>query len=290
MTKKALVRLSLEQRIKTKHPSMADTDRRLAATILEFPGDVLMLSATELADRANVSKAAVSRFVRRLDYSDFREMKHEIRDAQMSGAPIFLNRSDLKSVSSTDALQQHLNQDIENLHRTLHSVDTKSVEELIAKILSARTVWCLGMRNSAYFSAYVRRQLVQIRNNVSLLPSPGQTLSEELSPANEQDLIIIIGLRRRTPQLHRIMEVMHKRGVPIAYFTDLRAISTLQYATWNFRCAVRGTSLFDSYVGLLSLLNFISAKTAAAAGKAGRKHLEEVETLLGDLDELFNEN
>ena len=60
-----LKKMPLEQRIKESFELMPETDRALADTILNFPGDVLLLSATELAEKSQVSKAAVSRFVRR---------------------------------------------------------------------------------------------------------------------------------------------------------------------------------------------------------------------------------
>ena len=56
----------------------ARSERALADHVLEYPNEVLLYSATELADRAGASKAAVSRFVKRIGYGDFREMQREI--------------------------------------------------------------------------------------------------------------------------------------------------------------------------------------------------------------------
>jgi len=282
--------LTLEQRIKNTYQSMPFGDRQLAEVILEYPGEIVMLSATELAEKAGVSKAAVSRFVQRLGYENFKEMSTEIRQVQISGAPIFLNRSDLKLLPSSDALRQHLEIDIENLTRTIQDTDPDLVETVSRHILSANRVWCLGFRNGAFFAGYVRRQLIQIRSNVTLLPTPGQTLGEELGTADKNDLVIIVGLRRRTRELHRVMKVLSERRVPIVYFTDHHAITSTQYATYTFSSFVRGASLFDSYVGLLSLLNFVCAKTSANSGSQGRLHLDKAESMLGDLDEIDSEN
>lgn len=42
------------------------TERRLAEFVLDFPGDLASYTGAELAELASVSKATVSRFVRRL--------------------------------------------------------------------------------------------------------------------------------------------------------------------------------------------------------------------------------
>lgn len=281
---------SLEQRIRRTYESMSTKDRQLADIVLEFPGDVVMLSATELAEKAVVSKAAVSRFVRRLGYVDFKEVRTEIRAAQVAGEPIFFSRSDLLELQSSDALQHHLENDISNLNRTLREADAELIERVSNHIVRANRVWCMGFRNSNFFAGYIRRQLVEIRRDVTLLPTPGQTLGEDLSGAGSDDLVIIVGLRRRTRQLQKVMQVLHARKVPILYFTDRHSVTTAKFASYTFTCAVGGSSMFDSYVGLISLLNFVCTKTAAAAGSTGRENLYNANELLDDLDEIDPEN
>jgi DNA-binding MurR/RpiR family transcriptional regulator len=110
---------------------------------------------------------------------------------------------------------------------------------------------------------------------------------EDLASMAPEDLVIAVGLRRRPPQLGKAMEVIHGQGVPIAYITDRVAVTTPQYATWRFRCQVRGTSLFDSYVGVIGLLNYLCTEAVAAAGESGRERLGRIEDLMelmGELD------
>ena len=154
------------------------------------------------------------------------------------------------------------------------------------KILSARRVVCLGFRNSYIFANYLRRQLTLIRPGVILAPSAGQMLMEDIGDLGPDDLLIAVGLRRRSAQSARAMELFRDRGVPIAYITDRRAVRTREYAKWVFACQVRGTSLFDSYVGVISLLNYLATHTYHASGQTGRARLSGIETMLDELGEL----
>lgn len=145
---------------------------------------------------------------------------------------------------------------------------------------------CLGYRNSYVFANYLRRQLILIRPEVSLLLGAGQMLMEDFGDLGPDDLLIAVGLRRRSDQLARAMELFRDKGVSIAYVSDRRAVRTREFATWVFACQVRGTSLFDSYVGVVSLLNFLATRTYHAAGSKGRKRLSGIEEMLEALGEL----
>ena len=210
-------------------------------------------------------------------------MQREIRQAQMSGDPIFLS-------AGPDGLQgsfsRHLDNDLACLKDTIEQIDATVIEEVSQKILSANRVVCLGFRNSYVFANYLRRQLILIRPDVALIPAPGQMLMEDFGDLGPDDLLIAFGLRRRSAQLSRTMELFRDRGVPIAYVTDRRAVRTRVFAIWAFSCQVRGMSLFDSYVGVISLLNYLATRTYHASGRAGRARLSQLEGMLEALGEL----
>src|SRR5699024_7150989 len=99
-----------------------------------------------------------------------------------------------------------------------------------------------------------------------------------------------IGLRRRTPSVGRVMRILHDQAVPTAYITDRVAVTTPKFATWVFPCQTRGTSLFDSYVGVISLLNYLCTEAVAQAGEAGRARLGRIEDLMEAMQEIDPNN
>ena len=277
---------TLEKRIQSQYDELPGSERALADLILEFPGDLLIYSATELSERGGVSKAAVTRFVKRLGYDDYREMQREVRQAQEAGEPIYLNTAHLKPALDRTSLQQHLERDIANLRQTFEAVDSDHLDEVVRRCFSARRVWVLGFRNSYFFAAYIRRQLIQVRSDVMLVPAAGQVLMEDLAGMQSDDLMIVVGLRRRTPPLLRAMEIIRNQQVPIAYITDRVAVTTPKLATWTFPCQVRGMSLFDSYVAVMSLVNYLCTEVVAAAGESGRERLNRIEDLMDLMGEI----
>ncbi|MBB4120361.1 MurR/RpiR family transcriptional regulator [Martelella radicis] len=279
---------AFERRIKAAYESMPGSERVLADRVLEYPGDVIVCSATELADLAGSSKAAVTRFVKRLGYNDFRDMQKEIRHAQSTGDPIFLTSGRKKDeAEKTGLLAAHFEQDIDCMRQTLANIDEETALAVAEKIVSAKRIVCLGFRNSHFFAAYARRLMINTRPQVTVLPSAGQMLMEDMSDLGEDDLVFAVGLRRRARALGETMALLQRQNVPIAYITDRRAVSTTKYATWTLACHVRGTSLFDSYASVISLINFICTQANEIGGKPARQRLvriEEMMDLLGELD------
>jgi len=279
---------SLERRIQSHYESLPGSERALAELILEYPGDILFHSATALSEQVGVSKAAVTRLVQRLGYADYREMQREVREAQKAGEPIYLNTSLVSPAHNSDSVERHLERDLANLRQTLEGVSPRDLDAIVSRAVTAPRIWVLGFRNSYFFASYVRRQLIQVRPDVTLLPQPGQVLMEDLSHVTPEDLVIAIGLRRRPPVLRRGFEVLCQEvGVPIAYITDRVAVSTKKLATWNIVCQTRGISLFDSYVGVISILNYLCTEVVAQFSESGRARLgrtEDFMELLGELD------
>lgn len=277
---------TLERRIRSQYEALPSSERALADLILEYPGDILLYSATALSERAKVSKAAVTRLIKRLGYGDYREMQRSVRQAQEEGDPLYLNTSMITPAQGGDSLIRHLNQDLSNLRETFQALEAADIDAVAERMRTARQVWVVGFRNSYFFASYVRRLLIQVRPNVTLLPSPGQVMVEDLAGMGPEDLVFAVGLRRRTPKLLKLMEVVHGKDVPIAYVTDRTAVVTSKLATWTLHCQIRGTSLFDSYVGVISLLNYLCTEVVAETAESGRNRIGEIEDMMWLMNEI----
>lgn len=264
-------------RIRDVYDTLPASERALADILLEFPGDITVYSASELAERAQVSNAAVSRFIKRLKFEDYRDARQMVRRAQASGQPIYLNNSLVQPPSRARSIEQHLERDQSNLLATFQALDRKQLAAAVRALVKAERIWTLGFRNSYFFAGYLRRQLNQSRPDVTLLPQPGQIVMEDLAAAGRKDLVAIVGMRRRVVQLETVMSYLRTRKVPVLYITDHRAVKTAELATWTFRCQSRGVSLFDSYVSVISLLNFLCTELAAETADAGRRRLALIE-------------
>jgi DNA-binding MurR/RpiR family transcriptional regulator len=274
----------LVHRIRSTYDGLPLGERKLAEVILEMGGDLAAYSATELAARAGTSKATAARLVRRLGYADFHEMRHQARANHRNGSPL----AELTTTPSPEeTLAQHLGHDVACLTRTIETTPSEHAQTAVAILARAPRVTVIGFRNSYPLAFYARDLLVQVRAQVRLLPLPGQTISEEFSQLGPDEAVLAIGFRRRTPALARILRVACQSGAPVILIGDSSLGDVARSATVVFRCASRGSRLFDSYVAPMSLLNYLCSRVALALGNGAQERLHRIETMhdaLGDLE------
>jgi DNA-binding MurR/RpiR family transcriptional regulator len=276
---------SLEARIQRQYQSLPRSERKIADLILEFPGEVAAYSATELAELAEASKAAVTRLIRRLGYSNFEEARRAARDAQRWGSPVYMLSREAPNAEFPARIKNHIDQDMQIITRTFEGLDGEILEQVTHALANAKRVWLYGYRNSHYLAGYFRWQLIQVRGEVQLLPNAGETLAEYISDMSRDDLFVVIGFRRRLPEVGKAIRIACNAGIPVLLIADTTAGKT--QAKWTIRCEVQGSDLFDRYSAAMSVLHLLSVAVVDECGAKGRARLKRIEKLHRDLHE-FN--
>jgi DNA-binding MurR/RpiR family transcriptional regulator len=279
---------SIESRIAECYDELSEIDQRLADVILSAPGQLAMQTATELASSAQVSKATATRFFQKLGYASYDDARAIARAAQVGGSPLYLQDRGRKTAGSKldDVIQAHLQHEIENMANTYRSLDTQKLSEVVDAIAQARRVAIIGYRHSHTVATMIRRELIQVRSDVMLLPAPGDTIGEYLADLNAKDLAIVIGLRRRVPAVGLATAALAEAGVPVVYMSDVIAGKPARLARWVIRCHTDGLMLFDSKAGMTAVVNLICSLVAERLLDRSNSHLQRVEVLHDSLREL----
>lgn len=276
-------RTAISHRIHETYPTLTDGERKVADVILSAPSDLAVSNAFELADRAEVSNATVTRFFRRLGYGSFDEARTEARHHRLSGSPLSRGRS---GSEDGDPISRMIHEETTVLEATLSRVNPLILRDIGKAIVKATRIRTLGYRNSQFLSQYLTAQIAQMRPGVAPLLMPGQTESEGIAMLGPDDLAIVVGLRRRPAGFNRIVEAIASRGVPILLLGDSSLRSAPAHATWTLDCEVDTPQFADSYVGAVALLRLIAIEARRALDKAGHRHLQDVEDLRDILGEL----
>ncbi len=275
--------IPLAQTIRDNYHRLPAGERKIADILLEMQGELAAYSATELAGRAGVSKATATRLVRRLGFDDFQQMRNRARETTRKGSPLAA-LPDIAGKSGN--LGSHLAHDIACLSHTLDGISSDQVARAIDILAAADRIWVVGFRNSHVLALYARELLVQVKPDVRLLPAPGQTVAEELSALSSGDAVLMLGFRRRPPILAKILQAAASAKARVVLIGDPSLGGIDRAADVTFRCLSRGSSLFDSYVAAMSLINYVCAEVALALGDTAQKRLRLTEQLHDDFGEL----
>lgn len=276
--------LSIEQRIKHIYDELSPIQQKLATCILNHQGDIATYSATELAKLANVSKSAVTRLLQRLEYKDFSEVKRQVRAARRWGTPIADKQPENQTASNR--FNNYIQCDHSNILRTLEAIQPQDFHSAVKWISTSQRVFIIGYRNNYALALHLRQQLTQCRDNIVLFPLPGQTLGEEVAGLTQEDVIIIMGIRRRPAWLKKVMQTLRQRGIRLIYITDHADANPSELSDLHFSCIVRGVSAFDSYASVMTLISMLANGVYQENYLTANSRIKQIEEMYDTLSEL----
>ena len=276
-------RSTLRERIQAQYEVLSSVDRKLADVVLVHEKDALTYSATELAALADVSKASTARFFRRLGFADFQAFRQNLRDGMTQPSP--LSRMKHQGPQGS-ALQQHIAQDAQQLQTLMDTVSEQSVQQAAKLLAGARRVWVVGYRNGYMAAFYAQALLLQLRTEVHLLNDGAGEDAELLAEIQPGDVLLAMDFRRRTHRLNQVVRVACEAGVTLVLLSDARVSALATRAQVLFICPPQDDAIFDSYVGGISLINYLACATLAQMPKKARARMAAIEQVHAQLDDL----
>ncbi|TXT40943.1 MAG: RpiR family transcriptional regulator [Comamonadaceae bacterium] len=275
--------LTLRERIQAKYESLSLVERKLADVVLVHEKDALTYSATDLAALAGVSKASTARFFKRLGFAGFQAFRQHLRDGVAQPSP--LSRVEQQGPHSS-ALQQHITQDALQLQTLADAVSDQSVQQAAKLLAGARRVWVVGYRNGYMAAFYAQALLSQLRTEVHLLNQGAGEDAELLAEIQSGDVLLAMDFRRRTRRLSQVVEIACDAGAALVLVSDARVSTLATRAQALFICLPQDASIFDSYVGAISLINYLATATLAHLPKKARARMASIEHVHAQLDDL----
>ncbi|MFJ5333109.1 MurR/RpiR family transcriptional regulator [Pectobacterium versatile] len=275
--------MQIDERLRDRYGELSPQEQRVADFIFDHFDDLISYNSAELARLSGVSKATVSRLFKRLGYPSYRDMRDELRTLRQSGMPLADNRD---AVQGNTLLARHYKQEMANLTQWINQIDPVQFGAVIQALMQAQRLCLIGLRNSYPVALHLRQQLLQIRQQVTLLTQPGQTLSEELVDLTAQDVVIVVAFRRRPRLIQPLLGQLQKRGVPVLLLCEPQASTLMSLATWSLCVPLDSVSAFDSYSSAMSLVNVISNALLHEMLRDGRQRIHQIVDLYGELDEL----
>lgn len=270
--------------IRDTYGALAPAEKRVADLVLNFPGELAGYSASELAGMAETSNAAVSRFVRRLGFANFDEMRRLAREEREAGSPLFLLEKSFDS-DGPDAIDRHLDSVTDNLRKTVAALDRAAFAGFVEATARAPQVWIAGFRHGYSMAGYLHWSMAHARGAVRLLPRAGETFGESLIDLSAGDVLIVFAMRRRVPAVSMLVRTASGRGARVAVVTDPGYVAT-DPADWIFRCESRSRGPIDDHASALVFSHLVCEALIAKLGKAARTRLGAIDDLHESLNEL----
>lgn len=271
------------QRIDRQYAALSPQEQRAADVVLDRLDDLAVYSASEIAQLAGVSKATVSRLVRRLGYEDFAQVRAQAKLLRGLGSPM---GASAPAGYGGDPLAAHLAAEQRNLEQMAQAAADGRLEAAAGLLAEASQVTVIGRRNSYPVALHLRQQLAQVKGRVTILPVPGQSLGEDLAGLGPRDAAVLIGFRRRPHGFSALMDALLARDVPVVLIADTSLEPWRDRVAHFLPAPLDSPSAFDSYAAAMSLVNLLATAVLARHTRAGRARVSTITAWYDDLEEL----
>lgn len=266
---------NLLMRINRQYKQLSKGQKQLAAYIADNYDQAVFFTAAKLGQEVGVSESTTVRFATQLGYKGFPEFHRALEE---------LVRNKLNSiqrmkvtygrVEQKEILDTVLQSDIEKIKRTLEHLDHTVFDLAVETILTAKTIYVIGIRSCAPIAGFLSFYLNLIFKDVRLIQtSSSSEIFEQMIRISDQDAIIGISFPRYSMRTLKAMEFANNRNAKVITLTDSTHSPVNLYSSCNLIARSDMVSIVDSLVAPLSVVN------ALVVALCMRKQKEVVDTL-----------
>ena len=199
--------------ISSHYPKLTPSQKKVASCLHNNINEAFLLNSFQIAKKANVSEATVTRFISNLGFSGFSEFKKEI--AQRVVKDFSTTKRLVESAESLEGpdsiFSEILNGYIENIRAMRATISDQLFEEAVKKLCSARSIYVLGLRSSYALAFYFAFNLRFFLKKVILLTPGIGDMPEQVLGVKKDDALMVISFRRYTRESFDIAEKIKKK-------------------------------------------------------------------------------
>ena len=265
-------------RIQKYDKTFSKGQKRLAAYVLKNYDKAVFLTASKLGKEVGVSESTTVRFATQLGYKGFPEFHRALEE---------LVRNKLNSIQRMKVTYGHVPEaeildtvfqsDIEIIKLTMEHIDHVAFEMAVETLLSARTIYIIGIRSCAPLASFLSFYLNMILDDVRLIQtSSASEIFEQMIRIGDQDAIIGISFPRYSMRTLKAIEFANNRNAKVITLTDSVHSPINLYSSCNLIARSDMASIVDSLVAPLSVVN---ALVVALCMKRQKEVVHTLETM-----------
>lgn len=148
--------MNLLNNIEAIFSTLSRQERKVALKVLQNPQEVQSMNITKLAKKAGVSNATITRFVRRMECSDFHDFKLKLAISAASSPEVPVS-------SESDSMGDKVYEFYQKvLQGTWKQLDTDTIHNIVHAITKARRVYVYGLGSSGYTAQEFTQRLIRM--------------------------------------------------------------------------------------------------------------------------------
>ncbi|KRG67573.1 RpiR family transcriptional regulator [Pseudoxanthomonas dokdonensis] len=272
--------MDLIYQLKQRLHQLSPVEARIAHSILADVSLAAQLGVSELAERAQVSVAAVSRFAKTMGYDNVRELRAQLAEASAVGKR-FLQQEQAPAVS---ALHAQICDDIEStLRHNLALLREDTMLALAGALAGARMIHVFGMGGcSALFAQELQNRLMRFGCRIAAC-NDAVSMKMIAATLGADDVVMALSVSGITPEILSAVDIARGYGARIGSITR-RDTPLAAASDWWLELAIDETDFVfkptASRYAMLLAIDVLSTTLGLHTAQASQEHLRRIKLAL----------
>lgn len=250
--------------METAMPSLSKGQKLIAGYIQKHYDKAAYMTASKLGEEVGVSESTVVRFALELGFDGYPALQHAIQETVRMRLTS-LQRIEVTNhrLGNANILDATLQSDADKIKYTLDHIDRAAFARAVEALLSARSIYIIGMRSSSPLAEFLNYYLHYMFSDVRLIrTTSGSEIFEQLFRMDQRDVLLAVSFPRYSTRIVNAVEFAEQAGARVVAITDSvhSPIAHNAYAILTARSDM--ASFIDSLVAPLSIVNALLAAIA----------------------------
>jgi DNA-binding MurR/RpiR family transcriptional regulator len=223
------------------------------------------------------------RFANALDYEGYPQLQKALQESIKTKLTT-VQRFELSKDQDIgeNYLKQIMASDMENIRKTMDSVDEEMIQKIVDSLHQARKVYILGLRSSSVLANYLGFYLNFILDSVFIVPFGANNLFDQLLNIQEDDVLITFSFPRYSKTTYEVVEFAKEQGATLIGITDSKSSPLVPLADYYLTAKYNMNTFIDSLVAPMSLVNALIIAVSI-------REKEKVEKTFNKLEKIWDE-
>jgi DNA-binding MurR/RpiR family transcriptional regulator len=270
--------------VKSRGHLLTATDRRLVAVLQSRPAEAAFWVATDLTGPLGLHQSAATRLAQRLGFDGYPQLRDALRQDYLAGdGPSQRLRGRLDQHPLDEVLRTFVDDEVGALAALPRHVSQAELDDVAARVLSARTVYLFGQGNATILVDQLARRLRRFGVRPVALVGARRDVAETVAGLDADDLLLAFAFRRLPTVLSPLLDLTHDVGAYSVLVTD--TLLSMSPSPSAIIAAPRGSDdTFHSLTVPMAISNALVLTIAKDAPEPAVRSLDRLGAMLDRFD------
>lgn len=267
---------------KLENRKLTKTEKIIADFFYENKNKLFFLTSSDIAQELNISDSSVIRFVKSLDFNNFKEFKDNLKQdlSEKILTPVEKLSLNQDILQNSNMLNNFINIVLCNINSTLNEDVLNKIEEIKKILFNSNKKYVVGFKSTSGPTSFFGLRLGFIFKDVFTHSVNSSTLIKDIFDISENDCLFLIAHPKYSKTYNLLVEIAKKNNAKIIILTDKATSPVANLGDVTVYAETTGASFFNSIISTQTILEYILTDLSKNIDVDSRNRLKEINELL----------